>query len=91
MNKDEQLQFALLLSIFELGGSAKRKIVLEHIYQKKYLSFAHDQAVKLSSGDERWKVDVSYARKHLFDLKLLNNDSGYWAANEKSKNISSFS
>jgi hypothetical protein len=66
MTKTEEQKFVVLLTIWELGGSAPKWKVLDRIESQKYYQFDHRDLQWMENRNElTWRNDLSFARKRL--------------------------
>lgn len=83
----EERRFAVLLSIIDLGGSAKKQDVLDNLFKKEFIYIEHKSYFKIqANGEVAWKNDLAWERKHLVDLGCIKNTTfGIWEITEKGK------
>ncbi|MDO9096966.1 MAG: winged helix-turn-helix domain-containing protein [Candidatus Methanoperedens sp.] len=79
----------LLLSLEELGGSAKRSRVLAHIDENKYLKLDEkDREIRVDNV-KVWENDLSFIvddlKKEGYMLKTEISSHGIWSITEKGK------
>ena len=87
INLNEEMKFAVLLSIIDLGGSAKKSDVLSNLVTKGYIYVDYGNYFQTrSNGETVWENDLAWERKHLVDLGCVDNSAfGVWTITEKGK------
>lgn len=87
VNLNEEMKFAVLLSIIDLGGGAEKHKVLENLIIKEFIHIAHKGYFnRRSNGETAWQNDLAWERQHLVDLGCIDNSThGIWRITEKGK------
>jgi hypothetical protein len=80
-------QFAILLSLIDLGGSASKKKILSNLVVKNYIYINHTYFKKLqSNGEPAWQNDLAWERQHLLDMGYLEPATrGIWKISARGK------
>lgn len=59
-------EYAVLISIIDIGGEGTKKKVLDNIHKKNYLYFSkEDLMIKENRNEIRWRNDLAFTRKNL--------------------------
>ena len=88
MTQSEQMKLVLLYALNELGGGAKRRIVLQHINDNGYWykDDKNDIRGKDRPSEAKWRNNFSYERQHLVDDGHMQaGGDGNWSITEKGK------
>ena len=80
-------QFAILLSLIDLGGSGTKRKVLNNLVAKGYIYVNTKYYKKLqSNGEPAWENDLAWERQHLLDMGYLETAArGTWTISNRGK------
>lgn len=74
ITQTKEKHFIVLLSIFDLNGSATKQKVLDNIEAQSYYKFSSkDLAMKSNRKELHWRNDLAFIRKYLVDKGYIDD------------------
>lgn len=79
--------FYILMSIYDIGGSGSKKLVLDNISEKGYIEFNElDLEIKKNRNELHWRNDLAFVRKKLVTDGYINDsEKNNWKITENGK------